>query len=92
MGVPDDEEEARGAGEERMSEMRDYKGWTYRVRTQPTRDYRWTSKLEIWPPGQSAQTHTALSLDGPRGERTEADAAAVGEEMVRRWIDRQPQP
>ena len=74
-----------------MSEIREYKGWTYRVRTQPTIDDRWTSKLEMWQPGQSAETHTALSLDGPR-ERTEADAAAVGEEMILRWIDQQAQP
>ena len=74
-----------------MEEMREYKGWTYRVLTRPTIDDRWTSNLEMWPPGQSAQTHTAMSLNGPR-ERTEKDAAAVGEEMVRRWIDQQAQP
>ena len=74
-----------------MGEMKQYKGWTYRVRTQLTIDERWTSKLEMWPPGQTAQTHTALSLDGPR-ERTEEDAAAVGEEMILRWIDQHSQP
>ena len=75
-----------------MGEMRQYKGWTYRVQTQPLNDDRWTAKLEMSQPGQTIQTHTALSLDGPRAERTEADAAAVGEEIILRWIDRQPHP
>lgn len=72
-----------------MSEMQEYKGWTYRVRVQAISDRRWNAKVEVWLPGHGVGIHSQMTLDGPPRD-TEAGAATAGEEMVRRWIDMQP--
>src|SRR4029453_1991916 len=65
----------------------EFKGWTYRLAVEQTPDGRnHRAALEFWPPGQSPQSYTGLTLLGPLCP-TEDDARAAGMASAEGWIN-----